>query len=167
MSIQGHRDAAVQAVGCAIVTVSDTRTVENDRSGQTIADALSGAGHTVLLRLVVRDEETSISAAVRQSLDNPDVSAVVTTGGTGISRRDSTPEAVLPILEKTLEGFGELFRSLSYAEIGTAAMLSRALAGTVGTKVVFILPGSEPAVRFAMDRLVVPELNHILGELRK
>jgi molybdenum cofactor biosynthesis protein B len=167
MSVAGHRAAAKRAVACVIVTVSDTRTAETDQGGNAIADALENAGHSVVSRTIVPDDPVSIAAAVQQALEDRSVEAIVTTGGTGVSHRDSTPEALWPILEKPLDGFGELFRSLSFAEIGPAAMLSRAAAGTARGKVIFMLPGSERAVRLAMTHLILPELGHIVTELRK
>ena len=167
MSVAGHRAAAKRAVGCAIVTISDTRSSETDQSGKAIAEALADAGHSVVSRTIVLDDPASITAAVRQALEDRSVEAIVTTGGTGVSRRDSTPEALWPILEKPLDGFGELYRSLSFAEIGPAAMLSRAAAGTACGKVIFMLPGSERAVRLAMTQLILPELGHIVTELTR
>ena len=167
MLFSGQETAVVRAAGCAVVTVSDTRTAETDHSGKAIADALTEAGHAVVSRTIVRDDPRAIVAAVERALATPEVEAVVATGGSGVSRRDSTPEAIAPLLEKRLDGFGELFRSLSFAEIGPAAMLSRAAAGTARGRVIFILPGSEHAVRLAMTRLILPELGHIVAELSK
>lgn len=150
-----------------VVTVSDTRTLETDTSGAAIVDLLVAEGHHVAGRVVVPDEPARVRRAVESRLGRDGVRAVITTGGTGISARDSTYEALASLFEKRLDGFGEIFRQLSYADIGAAAMLSRATAGTVGTTVVFVLPGSEHAVRLAMERLILPELSHLVFELSR
>jgi molybdenum cofactor biosynthesis protein B len=162
-----HRAYAPRGVGCLVLTVSDTRTPEDDTSGKAIAERLEAAGHTVVERRIVRDDAEAIRAAVLQGVSLPTVDVVIATGGTGVSPRDSTPEVVEPLLEKTLHGFGELFRQLSFAEIGAAAMLSRALAGTCGRTAIFVTPGSSAAVRLALDRLILPELAHLVGQLRR
>jgi molybdenum cofactor biosynthesis protein B len=162
-----HRAYAPRSVGCLVLTVSDTRTPDDDTSGKAIAERLEAAGHIVVERRVVRDEPDAIRAAVLHGIALPAVDAVIATGGTGVSPRDSTPEVVEPLLEKVLHGFGELFRALSFAEIGPAAMLSRALAGTAGRTAVFVTPGSSGAVRLALDRLILPELPHLVGQLRR
>jgi molybdenum cofactor biosynthesis protein B len=164
---QAHRDAAPRAVPTGVITVSDTRTPETDTGGACAAELLAAAGHPVALREIVKDDAPAIAAALRRALARPDLRAVVLTGGTGIAPRDVTPEAVLPLLDRTLPGFGELFRALSYQEIGSAALLSRALAGLAGGKPVFVLPGSRAAVRLALERLVLPELAHLAGEAGK
>jgi molybdenum cofactor biosynthesis protein B len=162
-----HRAYAPRAVGCAVLTVSDSRTVADDKSGQLIRSLLEAAGHKTVEHAIVRDDAEAIRFAVLRALARADVDAVIATGGTGVSPRDVTPEAVAPLLEKPLAGFGELFRALSFEEIGAAAILSRALAGTSGGKVVYVLPGSSGAVRLGMERLIVPELAHIVGQLRR
>jgi molybdenum cofactor biosynthesis protein B len=154
-------------VPTAVVTVSDTRTRETDTGGALAAELLEGAGHPVVSRTLVRDEPEAIAGALRELLARDDVRAVVLTGGTGIAPRDRTPEAVEPLLERVIPGFGELFRALSYQEIGSAALLSRALAGLAAGRVVFVLPGSRGAVRLALEKLVVPELAHLAGEAVK
>jgi molybdenum cofactor biosynthesis protein B len=159
-----HRAAAPASVACAIVTVSDTRTEATDVSGRAIATLLADAGHRVAGRTIVRDEPAEVEAALDRFVADPDVQAVVLTGGTGLSRRDGTYEAVAGRLEKRIDGFGELFRALSYQEIGAAAMLSRACAGTVQGRIVVLLPGSEHAVRLALTRLLLPELGHLVRE---
>jgi len=150
-----------------VLTISDTRTRETDTGGDVVEETMRGAGHEVVAREIVRDEATSIRTTLVDLLARPDVDAVVTTGGTGISARDTTYEVVERMVEKRLDGFGELFRMLSYEEIGAAAILSRALAGAVGTKLVASLPGSRNAVRLGMEKLLVPEVAHIVFELRK
>jgi molybdenum cofactor biosynthesis protein B len=147
-----------------VITISDTRHEGNDTSGNAIVELLSGAGHHVAGRRIVRDEPALVRDAVR-SVDDADV--VITTGGTGISSRDTTYDAIQSLLEKRLDGFGELFRMLSFDEIGAAAMLSRASAGTIGRTAVFSLPGSESAVRLALSKLILPEIGHVVRELRR
>ncbi|MGE5360403.1 MAG: MogA/MoaB family molybdenum cofactor biosynthesis protein [Bacteroidales bacterium] len=159
-----HRAAAPASVSVYILTVSDTRTEETDTSGRAIAEALEAGGHQVWARAIVRDEPADVRAKVAAQLENPGVQAIITTGGTGISARDSSFEAIDALLEKRLDGFGELFRMLSYQEIGAAAMLSRASAGLAKRKIVISLPGSEHAVRLAMEKLILPELGHLVRE---
>ncbi len=167
MSFAEHRARAPVSVRCYVITVSDTRTEETDTGGKAIVDLLTAAGHTVIARRIVRDEPEEVAALVKLQAAMEHVDMVITTGGTGITRRDSTFEAIDGLLEKRLPGFGELFRMLSFQEIGPAAMLSRACAGTCRGKVVVALPGSENAVRLAMTRLLVPELGHLVAETRR
>jgi molybdenum cofactor biosynthesis protein B len=162
-----HRDKGRAPAGCGIITVSDTRTEETDKSGQLIRELLSGHGHTVKAYHIVPDEPSRIAPLLGTLLATEGVDAVIVNGGTGIARRDVTYDAIQGMLEKTLPGFGEIFRMLSYEEIGSSALLSRATAGIVGTRVVFSVPGSSGAVRLAMEKLILPELGHILAELRK
>jgi molybdenum cofactor biosynthesis protein B len=166
-SVERHRESAPEAVRVAVLTISDTRTRETDTGGDVAEEILSEAGQEIVARQIVRDEVSGIRANLIDLLANPDVDAVVTTGGTGISGRDTTYEVVDRMLEKKLDGFGEIFRMLSYEEIGSAAIMSRAVAGTVGTKFIASLPGSRNAVRLAAEKLLVPELAHIVFELRK
>ena len=147
--------------------MSDTRTLADDTGGGLVCELLQAAGHRVALREIVKDAEGVIRAALERGLASPDCAVVVLTGGTGVARRDVTPEAVAPLLERTVPGFGELFRQLSFAEIGSAAMLSRALGGMARGKPVFALPGSRAAIRLALERLILPELGHLVGEARK
>ncbi len=167
MSVAEHKAAAPRHVRCFVVTVSDTRTEDTDTGGRAVATLLEAAGHLVSGRRIVRDEPRDVRALVEAQLDIDELDVVITTGGTGISSRDSTYEAVTSLFEKTLDGFGELFRMLSYQDIGSAAMLSRACAGTARGKIVILLPGSEKAVRLAMDKLIVPELAHLVREARR
>jgi len=155
------------SVGCFVLTVSDTRTAETDSSGRAIREFLERAGHQVTGFAIVRDEPTLVTASVKQWLTDAATRVIITTGGTGITTRDGTFEAVDALFEKRLDGFGELFRMLSFDEVGSAAMMSRATAGTVGAKAIFVLPGSEHAVRLAMSRLIVPELGHVAQQLQK
>jgi molybdenum cofactor biosynthesis protein B len=154
-------------VRCAILTVSDTRSVETDGSGRLIRELIEEHGYTVADHEIVKDDADAIRVAVLRALARVDVDAVIATGGTGISPRDVTPDTVEPLLEKVLPGFGELFRWLSFEEIGAAAALSRALAGTVGRKIVYVMPGSSGAVQLGMTRLVLPEVAHAIGQLRR
>ncbi len=167
MSVPEHRAHAPASVRCSVFTISDTRTAANDASGDAIFEALTTAGHHVGHREIVRDEPRMVRDLVRAAAESPGTDVIITTGGTGITSRDSTYEAIAEIITKRLDGFGELFRMLSYAEIGAAAMLSRAVAGTIGRTAIFSLPGSENAVRLAMTRLIIPELGHVVRELRR
>jgi molybdenum cofactor biosynthesis protein B len=159
-----HRSQAPRAIGCAIVTVSDTRTEATDTSGRLIADLLAAAGHHVVNRTIVKDDADLVRGIVERHLANADVQAIVTTGGTGITARDTTFEALSGLFQKRLDGFGELFRMLSFEQVGPAAMMSRASAGVVAGKILVLLPGSEAAVRLAMERLLLPELGHLVQQ---
>ena len=166
-SVHRHRESAPERVRLAVLTISDTRTPENDTGGDTIVELMRGAGHEIVERRIVRDDAARIRTELVNLLARPNVDAIITTGGTGISARDTTYEVVDRMLEKKLDGFGEIFRVLSYEEIGAAAILSRAVAGTVGTRLVACLPGSRNAVRLAVEKLLVPEISHVVFELRK
>ena len=163
VSVPLHRKDARSSVRCFVLTISDTRTPDTDTSGDAIVETLTAAGHEVTGRGIVRDDPGAVRAVVGAQAIAAEV--IITTGGTGITARDSTFEAISSLLEKKLDGFGELFRMLSYEEIGPAAMLSRACAGTIGRCAVFALPGSEHAVRLAMTKLIVPEIGHVVREL--
>lgn len=167
MSHEQHRAAAPEHLRAALVTVSDTRGRADDRSGDLIVARLEAAGHTLSSRALVPDEPADIEAALRAALADPGCHAVLLTGGTGISPRDRTADVVADFCDRLLPGFGELFRLLSFEEIGAAAMLSRALAGVGDGRLVVALPGSPAAVRLALDRLLLPELGHIIHELNK
>ncbi len=163
-----HRREAPKSVACRIITVSDTRTPETDASGRLVRELLERQGHAIADYRIVRDDYEGIRALLRKAAADPATDAVLLNGGTGIARRDTTYEAVKSLLEKEMPGFGEIFRMLSFTEdIGSAAILSRAVAGTIGRTAVFSMPGSTGAVRLAMTRLVVPELGHAVRELRK
>jgi molybdopterin adenylyltransferase len=164
MSVTEHKARAPQSVRCFVVTVSDTRTEDTDTGGRAIVSLLQGAGHTIVGRSIVRDDPESMRGIIERQLANPDVQVIITTGGTGITSRDSTFEAVSGLLQKKLDGFGELFRMLSYEQIGSAAMMSRAVAGLVAGRIVVSLPGSEAAVRLAMEKLLIPELGHLVEQ---
>jgi molybdopterin adenylyltransferase len=167
MSVTEHRQQAPASVSVHVITVSDTRTLETDSSGRAIVELLEAAGHRVAGRTLLRDEAEQVRAAVQQLATGGLVDVVITTGGTGITARDGTFEAVDGLLTKRLPGFGELFRLLSYQQIGAAAMLSRTTAGLVGPTVVIVLPGSQHAVRLALEELVLPELGHLVREARR
>src|SRR5262245_61852036 len=162
-----HKSQAPVSVACFALTVSDTRTDANDTGGRTIRELLEAAGHTVAGHAIVKDDPSQVTTLVRERLNDPATQVIITTGGTGISARDTTFEAVTSLFEKRLDGFGELFRKISFDEIGSAAMMSRATAGTIGRKAIFVLPGSPAAVRLAMEKLIVPELGHIVQQLTK
>ncbi len=162
-----HKAHAPRSVSCFVLTVSDSRTEKNDTSGDAIADLLTSAGHRVLGRAIVKDDPQSIRETIVRQLARADLQVVITTGGTGITSRDSTYEVVSGLLQKRLDGFGELFRMLSYQEIGPAAMMSRALAGLSAGRIVVSLPGSPDAVRLALERLLLPELGHLVQQATK
>jgi molybdopterin adenylyltransferase len=165
-SVEAHRKAAPSVVRVAVITISDTRTIETDTSGKILIDAFVGTGYEVIERLIVPDEVADIREAVKRLIEAGRVDAIITTGGTGIAPRDRTPEAIEGLIEVPLPGFGELFRMLSYHEIGPAAMLSRAFAGRVGATLVFCLPGSNNAIRLAVDKLLLCELKHLVHHSR-
>ena len=166
-SVHRHRESAPARVRVAVLTISDTRTPATDSGGDTVEELMQDAGHEIVERNIVRDEASRIRTELVNLLARPDVDAIITTGGTGISARDTTYEVVDRMLEKKLDGFGEIFRMLSYEEIGAAAVLSRCVAGAVGAKFVACLPGSRNAVRLAVEKLLVPEISHVVFELRK
>jgi molybdopterin adenylyltransferase len=164
MSQDEHKARAPRSVRCFVITVSDTRTEDNDTGGRAIADLLTAAGHEVAGRTIVKDDPELVRGTIERQLAHPDVQAIILTGGTGITSRDSTYEAVTTLLQKRIDGFGELFRRLSYDAIGPAAMMSRACAGLVAGHIVISLPGSEGAVRLAMEKLLLPELGHLVEQ---
>ena len=162
-----HKEHAPQRVSCLVITCSDTRTIDTDTSGQLIRRLLSEHGHQVVGWHLIKDEPEEIRRLIEAAAADDAVQAIIINGGTGLSRRDSTFEAIDGMLEKRLDGFGELFRYLSYKEIGSSSMMSRATAGVVRGRIVFSTPGSESAVRLAMEQLILPELGHIVRELTK
>lgn len=165
--MQDHHATAPRLVRCFAVTISDSRTADTDTGGKAIAELLAGAGHTLVGHVIVRDEPAAVRRVLYDQLASGAAQVIITTGGTGITSRDSTYEAISALFEKRLDGFGELFRMLSYDEIGAAAMLSRACAGTTHGRAIFALPGSEAAVRLAMTKLILPELGHVVRELSR
>lgn len=167
MSAEEHRQLSATVLGFAVITVSDSRRPEDDTGGRTIREMAEASGHRVEDSTLVRDDVSAIRAALRRMLARPGVDVVVATGGTGFSPRDLTLEAVEPLFDLTIEGFGELFRMLSYKQVGAAAMLSRAAAGLIGDRAVFLLPGSPKAVALAMEALILTEAGHLLGQARR
>jgi len=160
-----HRASDPTAVDCGVLTVSDTRTIETDHSGQWACERINSSGHKVVQYEIVADEPDDVANLIRQWSIDTNCQAIITIGGTGLSPRDTTVEAVAALLDKRIDGFGELFRALSYEQIGAAAMLSRAVAGSIATTAVFCLPGSTKAVELGIDRLIIPQLTHIVGLL--
>ena len=150
-----------------VITCSDTRTPDTDTSGQLIQKLLKEQGHTIAAYHLVKDEPLLIKERIREALRNAGIQAIIVNGGTGISRRDSTFEAVDEMLEKRLTGFGEIFRALTYQDIGSPAIMTRATAGIIEERILFSTPGSENAVRLAMEKLILPELGHLVKELTK
>jgi molybdenum cofactor biosynthesis protein B len=166
-SASEHRAGSPKTLQCAVVTVSDTRTLETDTGGRAVIDHLEAAGHKLLAREIIPDDPGRMRTLVRSLCDRPEIDAVLLTGGTGISSRDQTFETISQLLTKSLPGYGELFRWLSYQEIGAAAMLSRAVGGLIDRTVVLTMPGSPAAVRLAMERVILPELGHLVREARR
>lgn len=167
MAYDEHKQHAQKQASCLILTISDTRTEATDASGKLMAELLEQNGHRVARKAIVPDEPEMIAALLREGIASDDVQAILCNGGTGISARDRSYEAVEAVLDKRLDGFGELFRLLSYQEIGSAAMMSRAVGGIAGNTAIFSVPGSKAAVELAMTHLILPELGHILWELSK
>ena len=157
-----HRQKSPGKVTCAVITVSDTRTLENDASGRTVVELLEAAGHVVVERAIVADEPVELGELLTRLVAAGPIEAILLTGGTGIAARDQTPETLSRLFTKELPGYGELLRMLSFAEIGPAAMLSRACGGLIGQTLVLTMPGSTAAVRLAMDKLILPELGHLV-----
>jgi molybdopterin adenylyltransferase len=162
-----HRAEAPDSVRCAVLTVSDTRTPESDTSGALVRETLNFSGHRVVDYRIVPDEPDQIRAVLTTWIERDDVQAVLSNGGTGIAARDTTYDAISGMLEKRIDGFGELFRMLSWQEVGAAAMLSRAVAGVIGGTLIVAMPGSTSAVRLALTKLIVPELGHLVYEIAK
>ncbi len=162
-----HKHGAPTKIGCVVITCSDTRTTDTDTSGQLVMHLLKAKGHDIADYHLVKDEPAQIREKITAACGNPAVQAIIINGGTGISRRDSTFEAVDGMLEKRLDGFGEVFRYLTYQEIGSPAIMSRATAGIIKGRILFSTPGSENAVRLAMEKLILPELGHLVKELTK
>jgi molybdenum cofactor biosynthesis protein B len=166
-SVEEHRQSAPESIRCAVLTLSDTRTEAEDKSGAFIRQALDWSGNEVAEYRILPDDAEQIRPLLIEWSMRSDIDAILTNGGTGIAKRDSTYDAISSLLDKRLDGFGELFRMLSYQQIGAAAMLSRAVAGTIGNTIVIAMPGSSNAVQLAMEKLVLPEIRHLVFELRK
>ncbi|MBP2241403.1 molybdenum cofactor biosynthesis protein B [Cytobacillus eiseniae] len=168
MSTIEHKKEAPKQVSCKVITVSDTRDKNTDKSGKLMIDFLEQAGHIVHSYSIVKDEAAELRREVLEGCNDPNIEVILTNGGTGIALRDITIETVKELFDKEISGFGELFRMLSYQEdIGSAAILSRAIAGTVKDKAIFSTPGSSGAVKLAMNKLILPELGHVVRELKK
>lgn len=164
MGYQEHKHKAPKSISCAVLTISDTRTERDDESGRLIRQKLSETGHRVILHCILKNEADSIREKIYELLKEEELQAIIATGGTGVSRRDITVETIYPILEKKLDGFGELFRFLTYSEIGTGSIMSRAIAGVAEGKVILCLPGSLEAAELAMNKIILPELGHLVME---
>ena len=162
-----HKARGPSSIRCGIITCSDTRTPETDKSGQLLRELLTKEGHRIDAYHIVKDEPADVQKLVQNLVQKQAIVAIIINGGTGISQRDSTFAAIDELLEKRLSGFGEIFRYLSYKDIGAPAILSRATAGLYHNKVIFSIPGSSGAVRLAMETLIIPELPHIVGEIQK
>ncbi len=160
-----HHEPSGRRAEFALLTISDTRSVADDRSGAVARRLVEAAGHGVVAQQIVRDDEARIQAVVGRWLAEPPIDVVVTTGGTGVAPRDRTIEALEPMMRLRLPGFGEIFRALSFAEIGSTAILSRATAGVAENVPIFVLPGSPRAVELALSRLILPEIGHMLAQL--
>ena len=167
MSHKEHKKHAREGINCAVLTVSDSRTRENDTSGEIIKRFLEENNHKVVFYDVLKDDKKQIEKIMKKLISNPDVEVIITNGGTGISKRDITIEVISKFIEKELTGFGELFRYLSYKEIGSPAIMSRALAGVVRSSVIICIPGSVNAVKLAMEKLILPELGHMVWEVNR
>lgn len=166
MSVAEHKEKGKKSLGCFVLTISDTRDETTDQSGKLIKSLLAENGHRLLGYRIVKDEPAEIDALLKQALARDDLEAIIVNGGTGISPRDGTYEVVNRLLEKRLDGFGEIFRFLSYQDIGSAAIMSRAVAGAAKGKVLVSLPGSKGAVDLAMRKLILPELGHMVSQLQ-
>ncbi|MBS4195000.1 MogA/MoaB family molybdenum cofactor biosynthesis protein [Lederbergia citri] len=168
MSVLVHKSESPHSVNCAVITVSDSRTVDTDKSGNLITKLLKEDRHHVTFYKIVKDDKTSIEAMVEKAAGMDEVQVILLTGGTGIAKRDVTIETVSALFEKEIVGFGEIFRMLSYTEdIGSAAIMSRACAGTFRNKAIFVMPGSSGAVKLAMEKLILIEIGHVVRELNK
>ncbi|MBL7165133.1 MAG: MogA/MoaB family molybdenum cofactor biosynthesis protein [Dehalococcoidales bacterium] len=164
MGYHEHRHLAPRNINCAVVTISDSRTEAEDESGKLVRQRLSDNGHRVVAYSLLKNEPEAIRSKVMELVGQEDVQVIITSGGTGVSQRDVTVDTVEPMLEKKLDGFGELFRSLSYQEIGTGSIMSRATAGVIGGKVILCFPGSLGAATLVMDKVILPELGHLVRE---
>jgi len=164
VSYKEHKQEAPQIVSCAVIIISDSRTEQNDESGKLLKQKLSQNGHRVISYAILKNDSEAIKLKINELLGQKELQVIITSGGTGISHRDVTVETISSILEKNLDGFGELFRSLSYQEIGTASIMSRAIAGVTGGKVIICLPGSLGAVELAIEKIILPEIGHMVRE---
>ena len=164
MSYQEHKKEAPQTVNCAVLVISDSRTEDTDESGKLLREKLGQNGHRVIAYSILKNDSEVIKQKIKELLGQEELQVIITSGGTGVSHRDVTVETVSPIMEKRLDGFGELFRSLSYQEIGTASIMSRAIAGVAGGKIIICIPGSLGAAKLAIDNIILPEIGHMVRE---
>ena len=164
MGYQEHKHQALQSVSCAVLTISDSRTEQDDESGRLIRQKLSENGHQVMFYSILKNDAESIRNEINELLGQEELQVIITSGGTGASHRDVTVDTIYPMLEKKLDGFGELFRFLTYQEIGTGSIMSRAIAGVTQGKVILCLPGSLGAATLAMDKIILPEIGHLVRE---
>jgi molybdenum cofactor biosynthesis protein B len=162
-----HRHLSPKSLNCAVITISNSRTEADDESGQLLTSTLKDNGHQVLAYTILKNDTAAIDGKLKELLSNTELQLVITSGGTGISHLDMTVETVTPLLEKELIGFGELFRHLSYQEIGSASIMSRALAGVIKGRVIICLPGSVAAVQLALEKIILPEMGHMVREVRR
>jgi len=166
MSVEEHKAKGKRSIRCFVVTVSDTRDETTDQSGQLVKSQLADEGHRLAGYRIVKDEPAQIEALLREAIADRNIEAIIVNGGTGISPRDGTYEVIVKLLDKRLDGFGEIFRYLSYQDIGSAAIMSRAVAGSAQGKVLISLPGSRGAVGLAIEKLILPELGHMVSQLQ-
>ncbi len=164
MSHLEHKELAPKAVSCAVLIISDSRTAKTDESGKLLQEKLEGNGHTVLDHSLLKNDPAAIMNKLSEYLAQDELQVIITSGGTGVSMRDVTIETITPMLDKILDGFGELFRTLSFMEIGTASIMSRAIAGVIRGKIIICVPGSLAAVKLALDRIILPEIGHMVRE---
>ena len=164
MSHLEHKELSPKAITCAVLIISDSRTEKTDESGRYLLDKLESNGHTVVDYALLKNDTESIKKKLEEYLEQEELQVIISSGGTGVSMRDVTVETVTPMLGKMLDGFGELFRTLSYMEIGTASIMSRAIAGVIGGKVIICVPGSLAAVKLAVEKIILPEIGHMVRE---
>lgn len=164
MSHLEHKEVSPQSVTCAVLVISDSRTEKTDKSGALLREKLSQGGHGIADYAILKNDSNAVREKIQELLARDEIQVIITSGGTGVSQRDVTVETVTQLLDKTLDGFGELFRTLSYMEIGTASMMSRAIAGVSGGKVILCIPGSLGAARLAVEKIFLPEIGHMVRE---
>ncbi len=167
MGYKEHKEEAPQSAAFAVLVVSDSRTKETDKSGKLIIEYLKSSGHHIFSYKIIKNNAVALKAELEELLHSEGLDAIVTSGGTGISGRDITADTIAPLLQKKLDGFGELFRSLTYEEIGTPSIMSRALGGVADGKIIFCLPGSSSAARLAMEKIILSEIGHLIWEARR
>lgn len=164
MSYQQHKSQSPRSVAYAVLIISDTRTEQDDETGKLLKERFGENGHRLVAYAIVKNEASAVRDKLLELLPQDELQVIITSGGTGVSHKDVTVEAVSPMLEKTLPGFGELFRFLTYQELGTASMMTRAIAGVAGSKVIICLPGSLAAVKLALEKIILPEIGHMVRE---